>query len=138
MQGRPVPAVAQVTPEEASKLIRFALSELSVENGHHDFEHLCRHLTRRKICPNIIPSTGPVSGGGDQGADFETYTVSPSSDSSPVSQFFSRAVEENWLFACSLEENYKKKIREDLLAAKDFQEPGAPFKPGFGLSGVVR
>lgn len=74
----PPPSV--ITSEEAAKLIRFALSELSAENAHHDFEHLCRHLTRRKICPNIIPSTGPVSGGGDQGADFETYKVAPAVD----------------------------------------------------------
>jgi hypothetical protein len=59
-----------ITPEEAAKLIGFALSELSTENAHHEFEHLCRHLTRRKICPNILPATGPVSAGGDQGADF--------------------------------------------------------------------
>jgi hypothetical protein len=113
-----------ITSEEAAKLIRFALSELNVENAHHDFEHLCRHLTRRKICPNIIPSTGPVSGGGDQGADFETYKVAASGEGDVhPTDFFARAVAEKWLFACSLEENYKKKVREDLSAAKDFGEP---------------
>jgi hypothetical protein len=112
-----------ITSEEAAKLIRFALSELSAENAHHDFEHLCRHLTRRKICPNIIPSTGPVSGGGDQGADFETYKVVPSGAYDVhTTDFFARAVHEKWLFACSLEENYKKKVKEDLSAAKDFGE----------------
>jgi hypothetical protein len=31
-------------------------------------------------------------------------------------------VEEKWLFACSLERNYKKKIREDVAAVKNFGE----------------
>ncbi|MBZ5511703.1 MAG: hypothetical protein LAN70_11115 [Acidobacteriia bacterium] len=110
----------KVTPEEAAKLIRFALSELSAENAHHDFEHLCRHLTRRRVCPNIIPATGPVAGGGDQGADFETYKVASSPEQST---FFSRATVEKWVFACSLEKNYKKKIRSDLAAAKVLGEP---------------
>src|SRR4051794_14413943 len=99
---------SKVTPEEASKLIRFALSEMGVENAHHDFEHLCRHLTRRKICTNVIPATGPVAGSGDQGADFETYKTSTSATKdSPASTFFSRAAQEKWLFACSLEKNIK-------------------------------
>jgi hypothetical protein len=88
---------ARLTPEEAGKLIRFALSELAAENAHHDFEHLCRHLTRRKICPNIIPATGPVSGGGDQGADFETYKVAEITvNEVSAPRFFSKAVTEKW------------------------------------------
>jgi hypothetical protein len=114
---------ARVTPIEAATLIKFALSQLSADNGFHDFEHLCRHLTRRKICPNIVPSTGPVAGGGDQGADFETYKVADFGKHDLHStDFFARAVEEKWLFACSLEQNYKKKIRTDLSAAKTFGE----------------
>ena len=115
---------ARVTPDEAVSLISFALSQLAAKNAHHEFEHLCRHLTRRKICPNIIPATGPVSGGGDQGADFETYKVSDASKQSfSGGDFFTRAATEKWLFACSLELNSKKKIRDDLRAAKAFGEP---------------
>ena len=110
-----------ITPEEAAKLIGFALAELSIENAHHEFEHLCRHLARRKICPNIIPATGPVSAGGDQGADFETYKVGDAEGSQ--ARFFSQSVKDKWLFACSLEKNYKKKIKGDLQAASDFGEP---------------
>ena len=113
-------AAPSVSLEQAAKLIAFALSELGSENAHHEFEHLCRHVTRRRICPNIVPATGPVSAGGDQGADFESYRTS--SASQPRTQFFSKAVQEKWLFACSLEKNYKKKIRSDLKAAKDFHE----------------
>jgi hypothetical protein len=110
-----------ITPEEAAKLIGFALSELSTENAHHEFEHLCRHLTRRKICPNILPATGPVSAGGDQGADFETYKVADSEESQ--SAFFAKSIKDKWIFACSLQKNYKKKIKGDLQAATNFVEP---------------
>lgn len=53
--------------------IRFQLEQLSAKNAHHDFEHLCRHMTRARICTNILPATGPVSAGGDQCRDFETF-----------------------------------------------------------------
>ena len=53
--------------------IRFALSELPARNGHHEFEEACRHLAHARIAVNILPATGPVSSGGDQGRDFETF-----------------------------------------------------------------
>ena len=53
--------------------IKFALSELGSQNAHHEFEHLCRQWAKKRICANILPSTGPVSAGGDQGSDFETF-----------------------------------------------------------------
>jgi len=42
------------TPEVVGKLIHYGLSVLSSENAHHDFEHLCRHLARRRIYSNVI------------------------------------------------------------------------------------
>ncbi|MEU3625990.1 hypothetical protein BS329_30535 [Amycolatopsis coloradensis] len=59
--------------EETRAEIRFALSQLSAQNRHHEFEHLARALARMTISVNIIPATGPVAAGGDQGRDFETY-----------------------------------------------------------------
>jgi hypothetical protein len=53
--------------------IRFAISQLPAHNGHHEFEEACRHLAYVRIAPNIVPATGPVSSGGDQGRDFETF-----------------------------------------------------------------
>src|SRR5262249_31707083 len=47
----------------------------------------------------------------------------PKADEGSASRFFSRAVHEKWLFACSLEQNFKKKIRQDLTAARNFGEP---------------
>lgn len=54
-------------------LIRFELGQLPARNGHHEFEEACRHLAHARIAPNIVPATGPVSAGGDQGRDFETF-----------------------------------------------------------------
>jgi hypothetical protein len=96
--------------EEVASYIRFQLSELAGTNGHHNFEQLCFHLARRRIYPNIIPATGPVSAGGDQGADFETFAVG----SGGSSRYFANASDSKVVFACSLEKNYKKKIKEDL------------------------
>ena len=60
-------------PDQLIRQIRFALSELPARNGHHEFEEACRHLAHARIAVNILPATGPVSSGGDQGRDFETF-----------------------------------------------------------------
>ena len=60
-------------PSVVEAQIRFALSQLPVHNAHHEFEHICRHVTEQFICSNVLPATGPVSAGGDQGRDFETF-----------------------------------------------------------------
>ena len=45
--------------EQVRAQIRFGLSQLAETNSHHEFEHLCRHLARARICSNIIPATDP-------------------------------------------------------------------------------
>jgi hypothetical protein len=77
------------TPEEIAQYIGFQLSELAGTNGHHEFEKLCFHLARKRIYPNLLPSTDPVSAGGDQGSDFETYEVT----GDRPSPFFAKASE---------------------------------------------
>jgi hypothetical protein len=57
----------------ARNLIRNALRELRARNGQHTFEDLCRDYARRTITPYILPATGPMGAGGDQGRDFETF-----------------------------------------------------------------
>jgi hypothetical protein len=107
---------------EASQYVRFALSQLSGRNGHHEFEQLCFQLARRRIYPNVIPATGPVSAGGDQGKDFETYTVGEVMPVGTRSNFFAQASREKVVFACSLEKNVQNKIKSDLKAAADSKE----------------
>jgi len=121
---------------EASQYVRFALSQLSGRNGHHEFEQLCFQLARRRIYPNVIPATGPVSAGGDQGKDFETYTVGDVMPVGTRSSFFAQASREKVIFACSLEKNVQKKIKSDLKAAADSKEEiekVAKYAPGSRL-----
>jgi hypothetical protein len=61
------------TPEELAKYIQFQLERLGERNAHHEFEHVCRRVAAARIASNILPATGPVSSGGDQGRDFETH-----------------------------------------------------------------
>jgi hypothetical protein len=98
------------TPDELAKYIRFQLGELTSSNAHHEFEHLCFYLARKRIYPNLVPSTGPVSAGGDDGSDFETYDVAESRHT----PFFAESSEHKVVFACSLEKNYKQKISRDI------------------------
>lgn len=56
-----------------SNYIRYALSQLRAKNKHHEFEELARQFTRQRLCSNVIPATGPVAAGGDQGRDYESF-----------------------------------------------------------------
>jgi len=128
-KGRPRPGLDRthemrsgVSPKQASQFLLFALSQLGGENGHHEFEQLCFQLARRRIYSNLIPATGPVSAGGDQGADFETYQVGQVMPIGQSSPFFGRVAQEKVIFACSIEKNFSRKVKEDLVAAAQFPE----------------
>lgn len=96
--------------------IRFGLEQLSSRNAHHEFEHLCRHLARARICSNILPATGPVAAGGDQGRDFETFRTYLNSTSIANSTFVGLASTKPIAFACSLEDkkSINRKIKSDI------------------------
>lgn len=89
---------------ERAKLVRFALDNLSTDNGHHEFEHLCRAVARVRICANLLPSTGPVSSGGDGGIDFES--------------FWTESEKTSIVFCCSLQKDVSSKILHDLERVK--------------------
>ena len=91
------------TPEQLRTIIRFGLEQLSVRNAHHEFEHLCRHLTRARICSNVVPSTGPVSARGDQGRDFETFRTYLSTNGMGEGVFVGLASKTRIAFACTIQ-----------------------------------
>lgn len=101
---------------EVISQIRFGLDQLSSKNAHHDFEHLCRHLARARICSNILPATGPVTAGGDQGRDFETFRTYLNSTPLANSTFVGLVSNKPIAFACSLEKKAKisNKIKSDV------------------------
>jgi hypothetical protein len=66
-------------PVEAEKYIRFQLERLAARNEHHVFEEICCRIAKRRLSTNLLPATGPVSVGGDQGRDAESYRFRPTS-----------------------------------------------------------
>jgi hypothetical protein len=96
--------------------IRFALEQLKAQNKHHGFEDIAREFTRQRICRNLLPATGPVGGGGDQGRDFETYKTyfDDGFTINDTKLFEGVSNNGNVFFACSLQEKIVSKIKLDI------------------------
>ncbi len=98
-------------------MIRFALDELGRENGHHTFEDLCRELARARLVSNVLPATGPVAGGGDQGRDFETFRTYLAGSLRFSRGFIGLASPDTVVFACTIQrEDVRGKIKDDLAS----------------------
>ena len=101
--------------DEVASQIRFALSRLTERNAHHEFEHLCRHFAMRFICSNILPATGPVSAGGDQGRDFETFHTYLRRELGPHGPFLGLVSEGAIAFVCTIQANgVENKLAKDI------------------------
>ena len=92
-------------PSEIEAQVRFALSQLPVHNAHHEFEHICRRLTEQFICSNVLPATGPVSAGGDQGRDFETFCTYLREELGPHGAFLGLVSKGPIAFICTIQAN---------------------------------
>jgi len=64
---------AVTVPTQAEHYIRFQLEQLTARNEHHMFEMISFRIAERRLSSNLLPATGPVSAGGDQGRDAESY-----------------------------------------------------------------
>jgi hypothetical protein len=96
-------------------LLRFNLEQLSAQNAQHEFEHLCRHYARHRICSNILPATGPVQAGGDQGRDFETFRTYLASTPLSSSSFVGRIADGPMAFGCTLQKDgVAGKVKDDV------------------------
>lgn len=105
------------TAVERAKLVKFCLADLAGENGHHTFEHLCRHVARLRIASNVLPATGPVSAGGDQGRDFETFRTYLLDELPFAIGFLAQASSETIAFACTIQrDKLKRKFEQDITA----------------------
>ncbi len=106
--------------DQIIKQIKFELSQLSARNSQFEFEHLCRHLSRARICSNILVSTGPVAKTGDQGRDFETFRTYISETEFSGSVFTQLISEGPLAFACSIQkDNINSKIKTDVAKIMD-------------------
>ena len=100
---------------EIEAQVRFALSQLPVQNGHHEFEHICRYITQQFICSNVLPGTGPVSAGGDQGRDFETFRSYLREELGPHGAFLGSVSEGAVAFICTIQAgDLLSKLRRDI------------------------
>jgi hypothetical protein len=108
-EGTPKP------PHIVARRIRSELGRLRARNGHHIFEDLCREYSRLTISRHILPATGPVGRGGDQGRDFETFR---SFIGDAVDHGFAAVEPSGRLaFTCTIQQDQiKAKIRSDVKA----------------------
>ena len=106
--------VHQKSTSQLVQQIRFGIECLLERNGHHEFENACRQFARLRISLNILPSTGPVSAGGDQGRDFETFRTFICGLGGH--KFAAIGEGRRLAFACSLtaESRIARKIEEDV------------------------
>ena len=112
------------SPVEVEAQVRFALSQLPIQNAHHEFEHICRHLTQQFFCSNVLPATGPVSAGGDQGRDFETFRTYLHEELGPHGAFLGLVSEGTIAFVCTIQaDNLPRKITGDIEKVCAFGHP---------------
>ncbi|MDX3101628.1 hypothetical protein [Nonomuraea angiospora] len=101
--------------EQTKAEIRFALNQLAARNGQHEFETLSRMLARTTVTRNVLPATGPVAAGGDQGRDFETYHTEMAGQTQQLGHDLGMRDSDGVGFTCTLQQdNIGSKIRGDV------------------------
>lgn len=91
----------------------FHLHTLTQRKEETRFEHFCRRLGEKELCPNLLPQTGPT-GGGDSKVDSETYPVAESIADRWYEGDPGRAARERWAFAFSAKADWKPKVKDDI------------------------
>lgn len=100
---------------EAEAYIRFRLNELSSRNEHHRFEEIATRVAQKRISSNILIATGPVSSGGDQQRDAETFTTRLPSELPHSAGFAAAASTSPVVVACTVQSgSLKQKVLSDL------------------------
>ena len=67
-------SVAESRPVLARPVFDHHLDTLTARKEEYQFEHFCRLIAEKEICPNLRIQTGPT-GGGDSKVDSENYPV---------------------------------------------------------------
>jgi hypothetical protein len=87
---------------------------MSAKNEHHLFEELAFELARQTVSRRLVPATGPVQAGGDQGRDFESFR-SYLADS-PIASSVAAGIDGDdvLVFGCTLNKKLEGKIKSDI------------------------
>ena len=93
--------------------LHFTLAQVTERKEEVAFEHFCRRLAEKEICPNLITQTGPT-GGGDSKVDTETHPVAEGIAERWYVGDPGRASTERWAFAFSAKQDWRSKVREDV------------------------
>jgi len=99
-------------PRLPKAVFEYHLETLTSRKQEYEFEHFCRKLAEKEICPNLRVQTGPT-GGGDSKVDTETYPVAEEiAERWWIGSLSAGA--ERWAFAFSAKEKWKPKIKADV------------------------
>lgn len=105
------------TPVQTAQMVRLAFGTLNTDNAHHSFEHLCRQVAKLRIASNVLPASGPVSAGGDQGRDFETFRTYLVNELPFALGFLAFASTDVIVFACTIQrDDLKAKFKSDITS----------------------
>jgi hypothetical protein len=90
----------------------YHLETLTSRKQEYEFEHFCRKLAEKEICPNLRTQTGPT-GGGDSKVDTETYPVA---DEIAERWWIGEpaAGSQRWAFAFSAKKEWREKLKSDV------------------------
>jgi hypothetical protein len=100
---------------ETEAFIRFRLTELSSRNEHHRFEEIATRVAQKRISSNILIATGPVSSGGDQQRDAESFTTRLPNELPHAAGFAAAASISPVVLACTVQSaGLKQKVLNDL------------------------
>lgn len=102
------------TPE-LEAYVAFRLSQLSSRNEHHRFEQIATRIARKRISSNILVANGPVSAGGDQSRDAESYSTRIPDELPHAAGFSASASTSPVVLACTVQQKgLKSKVLADL------------------------
>lgn len=103
-----------ISSQLPKEVFEYHLDTLTSRKQEYEFEHFCRKLAEKEICPNLRVQTGPT-GGGDSKVDSETYPVA-----NEISERWwvgeQSAGLERWAFAFSAKKTWMPKLRADVAS----------------------
>lgn len=99
---------------ELRQYLRFQLEQMSAKNQQHLFEEMAFELALQTVSRRLIPATGPVQAGGDQGRDFESFHSYLARSALASSVAIGVEGDDVLVFGCTLNKELPQKIKGDI------------------------